>query len=203
MKTNRGTVIQVPSATGAGLIFLDGQQISFQIAGIWQSPIAPAINQTVEVSVDDAGDLTRIVVIDAQTLAREKLSQFAGIAGGQSQLAATQGKAAFEILRERMGMPLMIAAAILVLLWFFGTGLNLIFGGVIVKSFSVADTLSFDLNDPTGSFGFWSFLGLLAVLAPWATSWVRARWAPLLFCAPLAIMVLAYARLRDGLINPS
>ena len=42
----RGTVIQVPGVT-PGLIHSEARQWPFDMANIWQSPVAPSINQIV------------------------------------------------------------------------------------------------------------------------------------------------------------
>lgn len=194
----RGTVLQVPTGDSAGLLFLDGQQIPFQLAQVWQSPVAPATNQTVEVSLDDGGKPARILVIDAQTLAKEKLGQFAGLAGDHSQQAAAQGMAVLQIVRSRMGLVPMIAAAMLFIGWFFLPALTISPGFGITKSFSVSDILGIQLSSSgaESSFGFWAFLGLVAVLVPWAVAWLRPRWTSLLHAAPLVMLILAFVRVR-------
>lgn len=194
----RGTVLQVPTGDNTGLLFLDGRQIPFQLAQVWQSPVAPATNQTVEVTLDDDGKPARIVVIDAQTLAKEKLGQFAELAGDHGQQAAAQGMAVFQVIRNRMGLVTMVAAAILLIGWFFLSALTVNSGFGISESFSVSDILGIQLSSSgvTSSFGFWAFLGLVAVLAPWVVAWLRPRWASLLHVAPLAMLILAFARVR-------
>lgn len=194
----RGTVLQVPTGDNTGLLFLGGQQIPFQLAQVWQSPIAPATNQTIEVTLDDGGTPTRIVVVDAQTLAKEKLEQFAGRAGDHGQQAAAQGMAALQVVRNRMGLATMIVAAVLIIGWFFLPALTVDPGYGYSKSFSVSDVLGIQLS-PSGvdsSFGFWGFLGLVAVIAPWAVAWLRPRWASLLHAAPLVMLIIAFVRVR-------
>lgn len=194
----RGTVLQVPTGDNAGLLFMDGQQIPFQLAQVWQSPVAPTANQTVEVTLDEGGKPARIVVIDAQTIAKEKLGQFAGLAGDHGQQAAAQGKAVLQVVRSRMGLATMIVAAVLFIGWFFLPALTIHSGFGYSKSFSVSDILGIQLSSSgaDSSFGFWAFLGLVAVLVPWAVAWLRPRWAPLLHAAPLLMLILAFVRVR-------
>lgn len=194
----RGTVLQVPTGGNAGLLFLSGQQIPFQLAQVWLSPVAPAANQTVEVTLDDDGKPARILVIDAQTLAKEKLGHFAGLAGDHGQQAAIQGRAALQVVRNRMGLVTMVVAAALFISWFFLPALTINSGFGYSKSFSVSDILGIQLSSSgaESSFGFWAFLGLLAVAAPWAVAWLRQRWASLLHAAPLVMLILAFVRVR-------
>jgi len=196
--TQRGTVLQVPSGSNPGLLFVAGQQIPFLLAAVWQSPVAPAVNQTVEITLDEAGNAVRIVVLDAQTLAKEKLGQFAGLAGDQGQQVAAQGKAALQRVSGRMGMVLMIVCAALFVAWFFLPALSVNSGFGYTKSFSVSNILGIELSQAGSDshFGFWSFLGLIAVLLPWAAPWLRTRWASLFNVAPLVMLVVAFAHLR-------
>ena len=61
----RGTIVKVPDAT-PGLLFVNGQQKSFMLEGIWKSPVAPALNMTVDVELDAAGAVTGVAVVDSQ-----------------------------------------------------------------------------------------------------------------------------------------
>lgn len=189
----RGKIIHYNGNDGKGLISAGERQLPFSISQ-WCSDSAPAVNQTVDVSLDDTGALVRIVLLDGQTLAKEKLSQFASLGGDQGQQAATKGKAVFQQVSGRMGVSLMIVCAVLFFAWFFlpALSVNLGYGS---KSFSVSDILGLDLQSGS-SFGFWSFLGLVAVLLPWVAPWLRARWASLAFCAPLLMVIIAYAHVR-------
>lgn len=189
----RGKIIHYNGNDGKGLISARDRQFPFNISQ-WSCDSAPAVNQTVEVTLDDAGMPMHIVIVDAQTLAREKLSQFASLSGDQGQQAATRGKVALQQVSGRMGVGLMIVCALLFIAWFFVPALS-VNTGFVKKAFSVSDVLSLDLQRGT-SFGFWSFLGLVAVVLPWLAPWLRARWAAILLCAPLLMIVVAYMRVR-------
>jgi hypothetical protein len=78
----RSTVVKVPDAT-PGLLFLNGQQRPFTLAGVWKSPVAPAPNMTVDVDLDGAGTIEAITVVDTQQLAKERLSPPAATAPPQ------------------------------------------------------------------------------------------------------------------------
>jgi hypothetical protein len=196
--TQRGTVVQVPSGSNPGHHFVAGQQIPFLVAAVWQSPAAPSVNQTVEITLDEAGNAVRIVVLDAQTLAKEKLGQFAGLAGDQGQQVATQGKAVLRQVSGRMGMVLMVVCAALFLAWFFLPALSINSGFGYTKSFSVSNILGIEVSQGSADshFGFWSFLGLVAVVLPWLAPWLHARWASLFNAAPLLMLIVAFAHVR-------
>lgn len=189
----RGKIIHYNSSDGKGLISAVERQFPFGISQ-WSSDSAPALNQTVELTLDEAGTPIRIVLIDAQTLAREKLSQFASLSGDQGQQAATTGKAAMQQVRSRMGGSLMIVCTVLFIAWFFLPALSVNLG-FVKKDFSVSDVLGLDLQSGA-SFGFWSFMGLVAIVLPWIAPWLRARWASLCFCAPLLMIGIAYVHVR-------
>lgn len=195
---HRGTVLQVPAGDSPGLIFVDGRQMPFQLAGVWQSPVAPAVNQVVDVSFDEVGVLTRVAVVDAQALAKERLNQFAGIAGDRGQQAMTKGGAVLHAVVGRMGRGQSIACAALLVAWFFLPVLSVNAGFGIARDFTVLDILGINLSQSgaNSNFGFWSFLGLVAVALPWIAPWSRTRWAPLLNAAPLLLLVVAYVRVR-------
>lgn len=189
----RGKIIHYNGNDGKGLIAVGERQVPFSI-GQWSSDSAPAVNQTVEVSLDEVGSPTRIALVDTQTLAREKLSHFAALGGDQGQQAATKGKVVFQHISGRMGVSLMIVCAALFVAWFFLPALSVNLG-FVGKSFSVSDVLGLNLQ-VGASFGFWSFLGLVAVVLPWVAPWLGARWASLFFCAPLLMIIVAYTRVR-------
>lgn len=189
----RGKIIHYNGNDGKGLIATTERQFAFNISQ-WSSDSAPAVNQTVDVTTDEAGAPTRIVLVDAQTLAREKLRQFAAQGGSQGLQAASQGKVLFQQLSNRMGLGVVIACIVLWLAWFAFPALS-VHNGFASRSFSVSSVLGLDLENGS-SFGFWSLLGLVAVALPWIAPWLRARWTALLHGAPLVMIAIAYAHVR-------
>lgn len=194
----RGTIIQIPVGVEPGILFVGGTQRSFRLAGIWQAPTAPMANQAVEVTLDAAGEPVRITVVDAQTLAKEKLDQLAGKSAEQGQVALAAGITGFHSIRQRMGTVLLVAAVILFIAWFFLPAVSVNLGFGAQKSFTISSVLGLDLGggEPTGGFGLWSLLGLIAVLLPWVAPWLKARWAPLLLAAPLLMAIIAFVRVK-------
>jgi hypothetical protein len=75
---------------------VDGRQLSFRVEGVWISAVAPAANMAVDVYLDDSGSLLRIVAVDPQQIAREKMDQL-------SAAAQEHGKQAAEFARKGIG----------------------------------------------------------------------------------------------------
>ena len=192
----RGKIIHYNSNDGKGLISAGERQLPFNI-GEWSCDSAPAVNQTVEVTLDEAGAPIRIVIIDAQTLAREKLSQFASLSGDQSQQAATKGKAVFQHVSGRMGMTALVACIALWVAWFFLPAVD-IDAVITTRSLPFSEVLGYSVAHPEngGSFGFFSFVGLLCIVAPWIAPWLTQRWAPRLNFAPLAFVIVFLIHLK-------
>lgn len=202
-QVQRGTIIQVPMGAEPGLIVVGGEQKGFRLQGVWQAATAPAANQTVDVTLDAAGEPVRITVVDSQTLAKEKFDQLAGKSAEQGQVALAAGITGFHSIRQRMGTVLLVAAVILFIAWFFLPAVSVNLGFGAQKNFTLSSVLGLDLGggEPTGGFGFWSLLGLIAVLLPWAMPWLKARWAPLLLCAPLLMAIIAFVRVKLEIHN--
>src|SRR5208282_3018438 len=83
----RTTIIKVPDAT-PGLVFVNGQQKTFTLEGVWKWPVAPVANMTVEVDLDGTGTITAITVVDSQQIAKERLNQIGGVAQERGKEAA-------------------------------------------------------------------------------------------------------------------
>ena len=192
----RGKIIHYNGNDGKGLISAGDRQLPFNI-GQWSCDSAPAVNQTVEVTLDETGSPARIVIVDAQTLAREKLSQFASMGGDQGQQAATRGKAVFDQVSGRMGKPTLIACVALWLAWFFlpAVSIDAVF---MTKSLTFSEVIGYSVAHPEngGSFGFFSFVGVICIVVPWVAPWLTQRWAPRLNFAPLTFVVMFLIRLK-------
>lgn len=193
----RGTVIQVPGVT-PGLIHSEARQWPFDMANIWQSPVAPSINQIVEFQIDANGTVSSVRVVENQQVARERVEALKGVAGDRGREAANFAKIGFSALVSRMGLPMLIGASLLVVGWFFMS--TLMVGPLNDWSFwdlsssSIADAL----KARTGSHAILALLGVLCVAAPFAAPFWRHRLAPLLNAAPLVFVVLTVVRVQWG-----
>ena len=61
----RGKVLREPGAS-AGLLIIEGQQFSFSLTDVWQSPQAPRIGMSVEAEFNRDGKLVVIRALDAR-----------------------------------------------------------------------------------------------------------------------------------------
>ena len=194
----RSTIVKVPDAT-PGLLFLNGQQKSFTVDGIWKSPVAPAANMTVDVDIDSAGAITSITVVDAQQLNKERLNQLSGVAQAKGKEAAKLAQQGVGALAARMGAVMLGATVVLWIAWFFLPAAGVSAGFVGSISFTFWNLLGVDFNDPTtlagagGSHGAFALLGILAIAAPFAVPFIRTAWSRYLNAAPLAFILIAFA----------
>jgi hypothetical protein len=194
----RGTIIKVPD-TSPGLLSFNGQQRPFNLDGIWRSPVAPAVNMTVDVATDASGGIVGLSAVDSQQLAKEKLDQFSGVAQERGKQAAEIAKQGVGALAARMGKVPMIATVLLWFAWFFlpSFSVNMI---VDTKSFTYWEFLGIDFGHSMAGFsvdhGFFSVIGFLAILAPFVAPFVPHPNAKYLNAAPLAFLVLAFLKFK-------
>jgi hypothetical protein len=195
---SRGTIIKVPD-TSPGLLAYNGQHTPFTIEGIWRSPVAPAINMTVDVATDASGGIVGLSAVDSQQLAKEKLDQFSGVAQERGKQAAEIAKQGVGALAARMGKVPMIATVVMWFAWFF---LPAFTASMIIdsKSFTFWEFLGIDFGHSMAGFsvdhGFFSIIGFLAILAPFVAPFVPHPKAKFLNAAPIAFLVLAFIRFK-------
>ncbi len=95
----RGTVVRLPDAQ-PGLIVANGTQLQFEVADAWASPVAPSLNQVVEVSLEGDGKISRVLVVDASLQAQEKIQQTAEAIAAWTRI---EGKAQLKRAVEWLG----------------------------------------------------------------------------------------------------
>src|SRR5277367_1801433 len=83
----RGNIIKVPDST-PGIVFVNGQQQFFTLERVWKSPVAPVVNQTVDVEFDSVGAIAAVTVVDSQLANKERLNQLSGVAQERGKEAA-------------------------------------------------------------------------------------------------------------------
>lgn len=194
----RGTIIKVPD-TSPGLLALNGLNKPFNLNGVWRSPIAPAVNMVVDVESDGNGGVAGLFVVDAQQLAKERIDQFSGVAQERGKQAAAIAKEGVGALAARMGKVALGATVLLWIAWFFLPAYNV---NMIIdsKSFTYWEFLGLDFGHTMAGFsvdhGFFSLIGLLAILAPFAAPFIPNPKAKFLNAAPLAYLVLAFIKFR-------
>jgi len=189
----RGTIVKVPDAS-PGLLVVNGQQKQFTLEGIWKSPVAPAVNMTVDVDLDSTGSVTAVKVVDAQQLATEHLKQLSGVAQERGKEAAELAKQGIGALAARMGAVALGSAVLVWIAWFFFPVAGIDTGGGRV-SYTFWNLIGIDFKNleslaTGGSHGFFSLIGLIAIAVPFAVPFVHATWSKYLNAAPLAYIVL-------------
>lgn len=190
----RGSIIKVPDST-PGLLYVNGQQKSFTMDGVWKSPVAPAPNMIVEVELDAAGGIIGLTAIDPQQLSKERMQHATAAAQEQGKQVAAMASKGIGAIASRMGNVTLGAAVVIWIAWFFlpAVSLNMF---VINQSFTFWRILAIDLNnpltmgDPNASVGFLGIIGLVAIAAPFAAAYLKFPWAKYLYAAPLVFIAL-------------
>lgn len=164
----RGKIIHYNGNDGRGLIAAGERQFAFDVS-LWRSDSAPAINQTVEITlVDDS--LTAVQRVSEETLVKEKVSNVAG-------LGVAAAGAALQSLKDKspntgglnfgvLGKPLLIAQAVFAIGALFCSFITIDMPGVSLgKSLVDLSELSGQLGSSVGG-AFWAWVGILSFAVP-------------------------------------
>ncbi len=196
----RTTIIKVPDAS-PGLVFINGQQKSFTLGGVWKSPVAPAANMTVDVDLDGGGNITGVTVVDQKQANKERMEQLSGVAQQKGKEAAKLAQEGVGALAARMGKVQLGAAVLFVIGFFFFPAASLMAGFGAAKSLSLWDLSGIDfsslaglaaLEGAGGGHGIFAILGLIAIAAPFAVPFIKTPWIHYLNAAPLAYLLLSF-----------
>jgi hypothetical protein len=194
-KKLRSQIVKVPDAT-PGLLFLNGQQRQFTLEGVWKSPVAPAANMTVDVELDSSGAITAITVVDPKEIAQQKMAEQLEALKGHGNQVLTALEPALRSLPARMGTATLAFAVAVWICWFFFPAAHLDMGGERL-SLTFWHLLGVNFDNPesflnSGSHGFFSLLGIVAIAAPFAAPFVRTAWSHYLNAAPFGYFVIAF-----------
>lgn len=193
----RGRIIHYNGTDGKGLISADQRQIPFEIS-LWRSDTAPAINQVVEMRLDDE-TLESVTRVTDDVLLKEKASDLAGKLGAA-------GGAALHSLREAapgnlpqvragavqfLGKPLLIAHGVFAFSALMLPFLSIDPLGLGGRSFTLAS-----LSEASEAMGtsvggaLWVWLAVLSIALPvvWRN---RLAW--------LALLLPLFASLKPGI----
>jgi hypothetical protein len=189
----RGNIIKVPDSS-PGLLFVNGQQKSFLVEGVWRSPVAPAVNMMVDVEMDGAGVVVALAVVDTQQLSRERMDKMGATAQEQGKQAAEMAKQGYNVLVAKMGKVALGAAAAILLAMFFLPAVSLSF--IVTQKFTLWEFIALDWSKMgnVSSHGLFSLIGLAAIAAPFAAPFLKHPRAKYLNAAPLAFLVLTTLR---------
>jgi hypothetical protein len=199
----RTTIVKVPDAT-PGLLFVNGQQKSFTLEGVWKSAVAPAANMSVDVDLDSAGNITAITVVDSQQLAKERMSQLGDVAQERGKEAAKLAQQGLGALIARMGAMALGSAVLVWIAWFFLPAATVSGGMVGSMSFTFWNLLGIDFNNPASmvgganDHGLLAMLGIVCIAAPFAAPFIKTPWSHYLNAAPLAIVLVGWISIYMG-----
>jgi hypothetical protein len=190
----RGTIIKVPDAS-PGLLFVNGEQKSFTLGGVWQCPTAPAPNMIVEVTLDASNSVAAITPVDHAQARKEQMSHASAVAQEQGKQAAEMAKKGFGTLVARMGILALAATVLLWIAWFALPAVSL----PPLMSLTFWDLLGFDFSNTMSmlagsSHGFMAFIGLLCIAAPFAAPFWKHPYSRYLNVLPLAFIAIETIR---------
>jgi hypothetical protein len=186
----RGKVLRDPYA-GPGLIIVEGQQHQFFLERIWHSEVPPKPGLPVVVDFDAQGKVARVTPVPETELAKEQAEMTTAAQETETELAWT--------MVTKFGLPTLVAAGLLLVSWWFLPAASVEVPFVGRWEFTFWQLLGY-LNsgnsshalDPQGSPspGFYGFLALVAVLAPFVHHYWKDRRALLGGLLPLLFMLL-------------
>jgi hypothetical protein len=207
--TIRGKLIKTPDAT-PGILFVNGRQKPFQIEGIWQSPVAPAANMTVDVELIETGGILGLRAVPDSQLAQEQAALALGSASEKGRVLASS-------VTAQVGKPALVATGLLIIGWFFldwlsitvpfmGTKLHFTFwhflGWLNFLQDAVGNPLQILLQGakPEAGAGIYGFLAVIALAGPFLTIFWKDRRAmlggllPMVFTLFIALQVLRFGQ---------
>ncbi len=188
----RGRVLR-DTSSGEGLVFVDGQQYSFRLEGMWRSEFAPKLNQAVDAEFDDSGNLVALRAASGAgggAQASEALDAAGAAAKKMAEEFKAKGLPVIQEWAQRVGYSTLIAWAVLFISWMFlpfvSANMGILGGG----SLTFYDCLIFAngaMGGGRGLYGLLAWIALLAVFLPQIWKDRRAGYGMML---PLAFMVL-------------
>ena len=196
----RGKVLR-DASVGPGLLIAGGQQYPYALEGIWKSEVPPRPGLVVDVEIDANEQVTSIVAVPESQLAKE-----------QAELALAAAKARggqlFGQLVAKVGMPSLVAGALLVIGWFFlaTVSIQMPFLGKLQYTFYqilgfLGSNNMLEAMDRNGhpSAGFYGFLALLALAGPFVQYFWKDKRACLGGLAPLLFMIFVGLMVRSNI----
>lgn len=202
--SKRGRVLRDPSASGPGLLIVEGQQYPFSLEGTWRSLTLPKPGLDVDVELNHDGTVCSLVAVQESQLARDQAER-------TLHAARERGGALVAFLVASFGMPTLVASAALVVGWSFPSSLTYDAGAAGTLDFTFWRILGF-LNSPNGlesllsmrdggGAGIYGLLAWLALAGPYVRVFWNDKRAMLGGLLPLALMVLVAIVARASLFS--
>ena len=202
----RGRIIR-DCNIGPGLIGSEGEQFEFQLEGVWKSESAPVINTVVEFELDETKKVIAVTTVSENQLAKEQADK-------ALQVAKETGGAALNELISRVGMPVLIATAVVAISWFFLSALTIEASQYNVVKISFWKLLTvLNLSNEgmlqglqhggASDTGMYGFLAFISILGPFVFQFWKNPKAHLCNCLPLLMMLFVllsfYFGIQDGI----
>jgi hypothetical protein len=198
----RGKVLRDPSA-GPGLLMVEGQQYPFALEGVWKSEIAPKAGLAVDVDFEPNGEIGGITAISDSQLAKEQ-------ADLALKAAKEKGVQIFGQIVTKVGMPNLIAGLALFVSWIWlnAVVVQVPFGGKIEVTFwqllsvlNSSNLLEVLESNMHTSAGFYGFLALICIAAPFVQYFWKDKRAALGGLLPVAFMVIVGIMAHNSISN--
>jgi len=190
--TKRGKILR-DTSVGNGLVVVDGQQYPFMLEGTWRSEVPPAVGMTVDVEINDAGQIVSLLVVQDSQLTKEQ---------AQAALMAAKGKGAemFSGIVARVGAVNLAAILLLLMAWIFLSAVSIQSpAGAMSFTFwqllgfiNAKNALDVFMQAGTGSYstGIYGLLAFLCLLGPFVRYFWKDKLAVLGGVLPLLFMLI-------------
>jgi len=190
----RGTIMRDTNA-GPGLLMVDGVKHVFTLEQHWRGAMAPQVQMAVDVGFGADGAVDSV---SPAQMRLEDLDKYKKLA----QQAIEAGNPVLSSLAARIGMPVLAAVAVLMVCWIWLPMLNVTIMAGMRQGATLFDVLRLAnagaslqsvgqlMGGNNASSGLYGVLCVLAMLAPLAAPFIQQRKAALLYCAPLAFLLL-------------
>ena len=203
--TNRGRILR-DTNNGIGLISLGGKQVPFTLETNWRGEIAPVVQMTVDVVLDDAGNVVSVAPVSDKEVAQEKLKEMSGNLSRQLQDQIPIVK----VYASMIGTPTLISVGLLFISWVWLSMATARVSAGLSQSATMFDLLRL-LNTGvslesfgsgfSGSSGIYGFACVVVMLAPMTPAFIRHRYISLTYFAPLLFLLLfalaSYVKMRS------
>ncbi|MBA3914536.1 MAG: hypothetical protein H0X25_11975 [Acidobacteriales bacterium] len=200
--TKRGKVLRDASA-GPGLLMVGGEQYPFSLEGVWRSEVPAKAGMAVQVEFDSAGQIAAITAVPESQIAREQADK---------ALAAAKDKGGemFGRLVAKVGMPTLVAGALLAISWLWLTAVSIQLPLMGKLEFTFWEVLGFlntsnmmEIMERSGhpSAGAYGLFALVCLAGPFIHYFWKDKRAVLGGVLPLAFMGVVGLMVRSAVNN--
>ena len=189
--TVRGTILRDTNA-GSGLILVNGAKKTFTLEHHWQGAMAPQVQMTVDVTLDVHGEISSAVPVNTSAEDLEKVKDMA-------KRALDGGAPVVMAYVDRIGKPVLAAMFAVIVSWIWLPAVSVTIMAGMKQSVTLFDVLRLANAGASlenfgqmggGSSGLYGFICVLAMFAPLLPTFLKHKYAPLGYCAPLAFLLL-------------